>query len=38
MSLVIRFIILAFFAYVGSLVAREQFSELPATSYELTQK
>jgi hypothetical protein len=38
MSIIIRFIILAICAYAGSLVAREQFSELPAASYELAQK
>jgi hypothetical protein len=29
MSIVVRFTILIFCAYAGSLVAREQFSELP---------
>jgi hypothetical protein len=38
MSIIIRFIILVFCAYAGSLVARAQFSELPAAPYELAQK
>jgi hypothetical protein len=38
MSIMIRFIILMICAYAGSSVAREQFSELPAASYELAQK
>jgi hypothetical protein len=38
MSVIIRFIILIFCAYAGSLIAGEQFSELPADSYELAPK
>jgi hypothetical protein len=38
MSIIIRFIILIFCAYAGSLTARGQFSELPADYYELAQK
>jgi hypothetical protein len=38
MSIIIRFIILIFCAYAGSLIAKGQFAELPADSYELAQK
>jgi hypothetical protein len=38
MSIIIRFTILIFCAYAGSLIAREQFSELPADLCELAQK
>jgi hypothetical protein len=38
MSIIIRFIILIFCACAGSLIARGQFSELPADPYELAQK
>jgi hypothetical protein len=38
MFITLRFIILILCAYAGSLVAREQFSELPTASYELAQK
>jgi hypothetical protein len=38
MSIIIRFIILIFCAYAGSLIARGQFSELPADFCELAQK
>ena len=38
MPVIIRFIILIFCAYAGSLVARGQFSELPADSFELAHK
>jgi hypothetical protein len=38
MSIIIRFIILIFCAYAGSFMAKGQFSELPADSYELAQK
>jgi hypothetical protein len=38
MSIIIRFIILIFCAYAGSLIARGQFSELPVDFCELAQK
>ena len=38
MFIILRFIILIVCAYAGSLVAKEQFSELPAASYELARK
>ena len=38
MPVIVQFIILIFCAYVGSLVARGQFSELPADSFELIHK
>jgi hypothetical protein len=38
MSVIVRFIILIFCAYAGSLVAGGQFSELPADNYEIARR